>query len=337
MNLSNVRWMLGNILDSGDEAKFMNAHRLMGPALAAIVVIPDTYDSVRRTLRHLQAQTVVKQIEVIFVVPSQEQCGLDETELACFHSWQVIEIGTIESIARGFAAGIRKANAPVVALTEDHSFPEVNWAQVLIAAHEQRWAAVGPSIKNGNPDNMLSWADFYASYSEWTQPISSGSVRHLPGHNSSYKKDILLTYGDQLESLMQAESVLHRYLRARGYQLWLESNTYTLHLNFTAWTPWIKAQYYTGRQFAATWAQPWSWPRRMLFTVASPGIPLIRLWRIQKHIRLAHAAGFFIRLLPVLLAGLLVNGLGQMMGYAAGAGDSIRKVSEHERHRFKGT
>ena len=136
---------------------------------------------------------------------------------------------------------------------------------------------------------------------------------------------------------MQAESVLHRYLTARGYKLWLESHTYTLHLNFTAWTPWIKAQYHTGRQFAATWAKPWSWPRRMLFTVASPGIPWLRLWRIQKHIRLAHAAGFFIRLLPMLLAGLLVNGLGQMVGYAAGAGDSIEKVTEHERHRFKDT
>lgn len=313
----------------------MGDHRLMEPALAAIVVIPDTYQSVRRTMGHLQAQTAAKQMEVVLVVPSPEQCGLDETELACFHSWQVVEIGPIKSIAHGFAAGIRNANAPVVALTEDHSFPEANWAQVLIAAHEQPWAAVGPTISNGNPDNMISWADFHASYSEWAQPISSGTVRHLPGHNSSYKRDILLACGEQLDSLMQAESVLHRYLRGRGYQLWFESNTYTLHLNFTAWTPWIKAQYHTGRQFAATWAQEWSWPRRLLFTLGSPGIPWLRLWRIQKHIRRAHTTGFFIRLLPLLLAGLVVNGLGQMAGYAAGAGDSIEKVTEHERHRLE--
>jgi hypothetical protein len=282
-------------------------------------------------------QTVANRIEIIFVVSSHKQCGLDETEFACFHSWQVIEIGTIKSIAHGFTAGILRAHAPVVALTEDHSFPDINWAQALITAHQQPCAAVGPSIKNGNPDNMISWADFYASYSEWAQPVISGPVRHLPGHNSSYKKDFLLTYGDQLKSLMQAESVLHRHLRARRYQLWLESNTCTLHLNFTAWTPWIKAQYHTGRQFAATWAQPWSWSRRILFTTASPGIPLVRLWRIQKHIRLAHTAGFFIRLLPMLLAGLLANGLGQMVGYASGAGDSIEKVTQHEHHRFKST
>jgi len=313
----------------------MGDHRLMEPALAAIVVIPDTYQTVRRTMGHLQAQTAAKQMEVIFVVPSPEQCGLDKTELACFHNWQVVEIGPIKSIAHGFAAGIRNANAPVVALTEDHSFPEANWAQVLIAAHEQPWAAVGPTISNGNPDNMLSWADFYLAYGEWTQPISSGPMRHLPGHNSSYKRDILLAYGEQLDSLMQAESVLHRYLRAQGHQLFLESGTRTSHLNFTSWSSWLPVQYYTGRQFAATWAQAWPLLRRLLFTIASPGIPLVRLWRIQKHIRRAHATDFFIRLLPVLLAGLLVNGLGQMAGYAAGAGSSIDKVTKYEFHRLE--
>ncbi|MFC2067616.1 hypothetical protein ACFLTP_01150 [Chloroflexota bacterium] len=320
-----------------DEIVFLSDHRLKKPALAAIIVFPDKYNAVRRTMSYLQAQTAAKQMEVILVVSSLEQCGFDKTELDCFHSWQVVESGTIKSIAHGFATGTRKAQAPVVVFTEDHSFPEANWAQMLITAHKQQWAAVGPKIKNGNPESMVSWGDFYASYSEWAHPVSPGTVRHLPGHNSSYKRDVLLTFGEKLDSLMQAESVLHRYLKARGYKLWLESNTYTSHLNFTAWTPWIKAQYYTGRQFASTWAQPWSWARRLLFTIGSPGIPWLRFWRIQKYVRMAHTSSFFIRLLPILLAGLLANGLGQMVGYAAGASDSVEKVTEHERHRFKDT
>jgi len=315
----------------------LNDDRRIEPALAAIVVIPDTYNAVRKTMSYLQAQTAAKQMEIVFVVSSLEQCRPDETDLGCFHSWQVVETGPINSIARGFAAGIRQAHAAVVALTEDHSFPEANWAQTLIDAHRQPWAAVGPSIRNGNPDTLLSWADFYASYSDWAPPISSGTMRHLPGHNSSYKRDILLAYGEKLGNLMQAESVLHRYFTAQGYQLWLESNTYTSHSNFNVWTPWINAQYHAGRQFAATWAQPWSWPRRLMFTIGSPGIPWLRLWRIQKHIRQAQTADFFIRLLPLLMAGLMMNGLGQMVGYVAGVGNSIEKITEHERHRFKST
>ena len=305
------------------------------PVLSAIVVVPDTYETVRRTMRHLREQSAADQMELVIVAPSYRQLGLDASDLTCFHSWQVVEIDRVKSIGSAFVAGIRHSHAPVVALTEDHSFPDANWAEVLIAAHQQPLAAVGPTMRNGNPDTMLSWADFYQAYGEWTSPVSSGLVRHLPGHNSSYKRDILLAYGNRLEVLMQAESVLHRYLTAQGHGLLLESGTCTTHLNFASWSSWIPARYCLGRQFASTWAHSWSWPRRLLFTAASPLIPWVRLWRVQKHIRRGQPYGFLFRLLPIALAGLLVEGLGQMMGYLAGAGDSIDKVAKYEFHRIR--
>jgi len=39
--------------------------------------------------------------------------------------------------------------------------------------------------------------------------------------------------------------------------------------------------------------------------------------------------------LPIVLAGLLVEGLGQMMGYLAGVGDSIDKVAKYEFHHIR--
>jgi hypothetical protein len=313
------------VVESKDSAK---------PALAAIVVVPDRYDTVRQTMIHLQAQTVAEQIEIILVTPSYQQLQLDESELACFHSWQVVEVGADTTKAYGFVTGIRHAHAPIVALTEDHSFPDANWAEVLIDAHKQTWAAVGPSMRNGNPNTMISWADFYQAYGEWTRPISSGPVRHLPGHNSSYKRDILLKLGNQLEDLMEAESVLHRHLRAQGYELLLESRTCTSHLNFSTWSSWIPVRYYAGRQFASTWAKSWSWPRRLLFTAASPVIPWVRLWRIQKQIHRVQHRSRLISMLPILLAGLLVEGLGHMAAYALGAGNCIEKVEKYEYHRI---
>jgi hypothetical protein len=327
--------MLDDRFKVKDEVEVVRGKQLTEPALAAIVLIPDTYDTVRRTISHLQAQSVADQIEIIFVVPSHQQLGLDESELTCFHSWHVVEVGAVTSIARGFVAGILHAHAPIVALTEDHSFPDAKWAEVMIAAHRQPWAAVGPSMRNGNPSTMLSWADFYQSYGEWAHPISSGSIRHLPGHNSSYKKDILLAYGNALENLMEAESILHRHLRVQGYELWLESQTCTSHLNFTSWSSWIPFRYYAGRQFAATWAQPWSLPRRLFFTAAAPLFPLVRLWRIQKCVRRGQSGSFLIRLFPTLFVGLLLDGLGQMVGYVAGAGGSMEKMAKYEFHRIR--
>ena len=304
-------------------------------ALSAIVVIPDTYDTVRNTMKYLQAQTAAGQMEIVIVKPANMQIGLDELDLKPFHSRQIVEVDKVSSIAQGFTAGIRKARAPIIALTEDHSYPDEKWAELFIAAHKQPYAVVGPSMCNGNPDSMLSWADFYQAYGEWTHPVSSGPVRHLPGHNSSYKTDILLEFGDELETLMEAESVLHRHLLAKGYGLYLESGTRTSHLNFDTWSAWIPARYYTGRQFASTWAHSWSWPRRLLFTVASPLIPWVRLWRVQSRVRGRQSFSFYVRLLPIMLSGLLVEGVGHMLGYAAGAGDSAEKVGKCEFHRIR--
>lgn len=313
----------------------MSAHRLMEPALAAIVVIPDTYETVRRTLRYLQAQTAARQIEVIFVLPSREQCGLDETELNCFHSWQVVEIGEITSIARGYVAGIRQASAPIVALTQDHAFPDTQWAELFIAAHQQHWAAVGPKMGNGNPNTTISWADFYISYGEWAHPASSGVVRHLPGHNSSYKRDILLECGNELEDLLEAESVLHRRLKSQGYELMLESGTCTSHVNYVTWASWMRKRYYQGRQFASTWAKPWSWAHRLLFIAATPLIVCLRLWRLQRFILRGQTLRFLIRLMPALLLGLLAEGAGHIAGCAAGPGNCIEKMAKYEFDRLK--
>ena len=117
-------------------------------------------------------------------------------DLRDFSSVKVVPIDSAASVARANAAGIRAATSSVVALTEDHSFPDPEWAENLIKAHEQPWAAVGPAVRNANPATAVSWADFFIGYGPWAEPISAGTVDFLPGHNSSYKRAVLLEYED---------------------------------------------------------------------------------------------------------------------------------------------
>jgi len=269
------------------------------------------------------------------VIPSCNQLEIAESEMACFHSWRVVEIGEITSIGRGYTAGISQANAPVIALTQDHAFPDSNWAELFIAAHRQHWAAVGPEMSNGNPDTMISWADFYISYGEWAHPAPSGAMRHLPGHNSSYKRDILIEYENELEDLMEAESILHRRLKSHGYELLLESGTCTQHINHAAWKSWLRKRYFQGRQFMATWVKSWPWPRRLLFMFAAPLVVCLRMWRLLRHICRGKDLRFFIYLTPALLLGLLAEGAGQAHGCAAGRGNCAKKMVWYEFDRLK--
>lgn len=305
------------------------------PSLSVIIATPDRYTTIQKTIQHLLSQTIRHRLEIVIVASSRENLQPDEQELAAFCSYQVVELGSPMSVGSANAAGIRRANAAVVALAEDHCFPDQQWAERLLAAHQGPWAAVGPGVRNANPNSAVSWADLLIGYGPWLNPTSSREVEFLPGHNTSYKRAILLGYGDRLDAMMQAETVLHWDLRRQGHRLYLESTASVAHTNFSLWSSFGPAQLYNGRLFAGTRARgkPLSW--RLLFTVGAPLIPALRLWRIWAGLPSKELRGRFLACLHALATGLLIDGLGQMLGYAFGAGNALAKVAQYETDRFR--
>lgn len=306
------------------------------PEISVVIVTPDNFATIRNTMACLRKQTAIDQMEVVIVAPSSGRINTNSSELTDFPWVKVVEVGNIGSIAEGNAAGIRGSTAPVVALAEDHSFPAPGWAEALIKAHKQPWAAVGPVVRNANPGGRVSWADFLIGYGPWLDPNPGGITEHLPGHNSSYKRETLLEYGTELEKMLEAESVLHWNLRAKGYQLYLESAAKTSHVNFGLISSWIPAQFYSGRMFAATRGLGWSIPRRLLYTLGALLIPAVRFSRILHQLKRSKSyhdlpSG----LLPTLILGLVTSAVGEMLGYALGTGDAKQKLSNLEFHRVR--
>jgi len=193
---------------------------------------------------------------------------------------------------------------------------------------------VGPAVRNANPDGLISWADFLLGYGAWLDPAPGGEIDHLPGHNSSYKRAILLDYDPELEALLEAECVLHSDLLRRGYRFYLEEAAKTAHLNFGRVSPWIPYLVQAGRVFAAARARRWPLRRRMLYAGGAPLIPFVRLWRIRSDIRRpGRPAHLWPRVVPALLMGLTLDAVGQALGYAFGAGSAGQKLSSFEFHR----
>src|SRR5271165_5656344 len=226
------------------------------PAMSVVVITPDGYETIATVLRHLEAQSVKRQLEVVIVAPATDAIPLDAPELQGFHKVQLVPFaGVVSSTSAARVAGVRAARAPVVAFVEDHSFPQPGWAEALIAAYSGPWAAVGPAVGNANPGNSISWANLLIEYEPWLDAVVPEAVEHLPGHNSSYKRALLLEYGDALEAMLEAESVLHWDLRTRGFQLRLEPAARTLHLNYSTVPASIQLRFHAGRIFAAARAR----------------------------------------------------------------------------------
>ncbi|HEY7221533.1 MAG TPA: glycosyltransferase [Candidatus Binatia bacterium] len=306
--------------------------------MSVVLVTPDGYDSIRRTMEHLQAQTVCDQLEIVIVAPSAATLDFDPAERAAFDSVRVVEVGEVQSTGRAIAAGVREASSPVVAYAEEHSYPAPGWAEALIKAHRQSWAVVGVAIANANPGNMISWASLFTDFGPWVEPAVAGETYHLAWHHSAYKRALLLEYGPELDALLETEGILHKDLQARGYRLYLESAAKTNHVNISLLASYVAAEFHGARLFAANRARGTKWPVlwRLLYISAMPLIPFLRLKRVLQHIfRSGRERELLPRILPALIIGLLADAVGQLMGYASGAGNAARYRVNFELNRYR--
>jgi hypothetical protein len=301
--------------------------------MSVVVITPDRYDTVATVLRHLKAQSIQGQLELVIVAPATDVIPLAAPELQGFHNAQVVPFPSIlSSPSAARVGGVRAARASVVAFVEDHSFPQPGWAEALVAAYSGPWAAVGPAVGNANPDNAFSWANLLIEYAPWLDPATAEAVEHLPGHNSSYRREVLMEYGDALEAMLESESVLHWDLRARGLQLRLEPTARTLHMNYSTASASMRLRFHGGRIFAAARSRSWPIARRLAYGAAAPLIPAVRVRRILAQVRGLRRARLPGSTFPILLMLLVCDAAGEMAGYFLGAGHEAERAGKFEFH-----
>jgi hypothetical protein len=302
--------------------------------MSVVIVTPDRYETVRKTIGHLRTQTVRDRLEIVIVVPSAKKLELDVSELQPFFAARVAEVGNVKSLGQGNATGVRIASAPIVAMLEDHSYPAPKWAEFILEAHKEPWAAVGPTIGNPNPRGAVSCVDFLLGFGTWSIPTPSQAIDHLPTHNSSYKTKLLLEYGSELEAMLKSEIVLNWHLKSKGHQLYLESRAKVYHRNFELLSSLLRVQFYSGRVFAGIRSGKWQLVRRLVYTCGAPLIPLKRLRYVLRQLRSRGQRKQMPRwFFPTLLLALMSSAVGEMCGFAVGVGNASAKLCEFEFHR----
>lgn len=303
------------------------------PTLSVIVVAERHSECLRLTLESVGAQTIASELECIVVTRSSADLALADDTAHGLHSLRVVEDSAMDDAGKAKAAGVRSARAPLVAFIEDHSYPDPGWAEALVKAYASSpSAAVGPVVLNANPTSHASWGCFLVYYGMYMQARPPGQVRHLPGNQSSYRKEILLEYGSRLPEMLQAEITLHAELRARGMTLRQEPAAKVLHLNYARVGPATTEYYLASRVFAAQRRRKWATARRLVYACGSPLLPLIRVRRILAQARGAGlSAGATAGALGPALLILCAGAAGECLGYACGAGGARAALMRFER------
>lgn len=299
------------------------------PRLSIVLVAKDDIAGLRSSLAALRAQSIAGAIELLIVAPAGT--ALHEAPsgwLDGFARVEVVPVGAIADVDSASAHGLLRASAPVVASVEDHAFPERDWAEQMLAAHEGPWAAVGGRMVNANPGD-LSWANVLISHvSEVTRP--EGEVTEpITTHNASYKTHVIAAYGERLHGLMGRDGGLMRDLLDNGHRIFVATGARYRHLQVTRWVSLVGYRIDSGRNAAATRARLGGWSRgsQLAHVAAGPLIPLVLLAR---RARAARSLRLPRRTLAPLAAVATLESIGEVLGYAFGPGGSRGRLADQE-------
>jgi hypothetical protein len=307
------------------------------PLLSAILVTPDTFARLAKVVAALRAQSARERIELVIVAPSEEGLHMPRGDVEGFHGVRVVGVGEIDAVGVAQAAGTRAASGPIVVCVEEHSFPASGWAEALIRAHEGPWVAVGAGVANANPRSGASWTMLFLDFGQWVLPAPPGPAKLLPSHQTSYKRDVLLTYGETLGDLLETETTLQQDLTAKGHALYFEPTARTDHVNVSRVWDVAVVEFHNYKALAGNRVRDghWSLARRAAYVVGSPLIPLVRGGRAVRELR---RRGLARRLLPMILPtlaiGLIAGTAGEVLGFSIGAGDSPRRRVTFELDRL---
>jgi hypothetical protein len=306
------------------------------PQLSVVIATRDGWAPIGRTIHFLAEQTVADRIEVVLASFGGGVVRDPPSAVERLAGYRVVDAQAARSLPEARAIGAAGATAPVVAFGEDHAFPLPDWAAALLARHEEPWAVVGPVVRNANPDRAASRADFALGYALFCEGQVGGEVGATTGHNSAYKREVLVRYADELEAGLGSEWSFHARLRSRGERIYLEPRAIVRHVNFSRARPFFAATFKSALAGAATRAEGWSAPRRAFYAAGSVVLPVLRLAHTMRILPDRQRGEVRGPALLMLFAALVCDAAGQAAGFVnTRPDDAQRSVSDLEVERVR--
>lgn len=299
---------------------------LRSPLLTVVLVVGDagTRRGLERTMHSIRHQCLIDRMEVLILDCSP--AGTPPLRGGDHPSVRTVRLPRDRTtMAQARAEGVRRARAPLVAFLDEHSFAFAGWAETLVEAHRGPWAAVGGEIYNLSSATGLADPIYLMGHGSWLPPARRGEVNLLPSHDTCYKRDVLLGYGDDLPDLLMAEPVLMWRLRADGYRLFLEPNVKSAHgyaVNPLTWIAFFNWSRCLG--FARSYYLGWPASHRWLHALLAPVLPWFRVLRIGLYLVRRYPARLptFLVGWPVILLAQYAAALGEAVGLIFGKGNA---------------
>jgi hypothetical protein len=233
------------------------------------------------------------------------------------------------SVFELFLVGLRSARGEIVATTEDHCTVRPGWCRQILLAHAEHpdAVAIGGAIENGSTGSLLDWASYFITQGPHMAPRGQREVETITNEaDVSYKRPAVDSISDN--DGLGFMAILHnRRLAEDGHPLRVDDRMAVDHYQSIGVAQTTTIHFHNGRTIAGFRRQRGMATEDWLRLAAALLIPA---WRTGRALRTGWRKG---RLRGTLLASMpwalwleYCQGLGQLVGYATGPGDSPKHL-----------
>lgn len=288
--------------------------------MSVILVVDGQRARGARALRSLIQQPTADALEVLLLDAGWRDHGpldgCDHPSVRVLRCDREIGLGAVRTRA------VLEARGPIVAFLEEHCVAFPGWVDAHLRAHEAKVAAVGGEVHNPTPGLRL--AEFISILGDgpWTPPARRGLARRLAGNNSSYKRDVLLRYRENLPAWLANETLLNSQLLSDGLGLWIEPDAKYTHAFEDSARQLCAVSFWYGWVGEATrWKLcRWSRGRRAgLVAVLLATLPARPAWSLLRMLRSSRGRlGVLLPNLPGFIAAHWCQTFGRILGLVLG-------------------
>ena len=220
-----------------------------------------------------------------------------------------------------------RARAAAVAVIEDHVIIPRGWARQMLDALADSHEVVGGGVRNIATDHLVDRAAFLCEYSHLLPPLQAGRVEALTGNNVVYRRALLEKYRPTIAE-GRWEDHLHSVMHRDGVRLFCRPEIVVGHKMHYRVRDYLAQRYLYARAYAGLKRAETDPVGRVIRVVGSLLLPPLLLFRIFRRVRASGSHRLeLVQSLPLLILFVSAWASGETVGYVAGPGDALSRVT----------
>jgi len=240
---------------------------------------------------------------------------------------ETLEAPPASSLPQLLGRGLAASRGRLVAFTEAHVTFEAGWIErALEVESREEVAAVGGFVAPGAELGAVDRAVFLCDYAAFLPPVPGGETTSLPGCNLVFRRQVLEAADRPAEAGFW-KTFLCDTLLADGEKLALDSSLGCRHHLHLSAAGWLRKRLVHGRCYGGMRRRGWSFPRRAIYAVTAPLVPLVLFARL---VRLVWPRNDYRALLvshaPLCFLAIALWVVGEWLGNLVGPGRSCQQV-----------